>query len=383
MAARLLVLGLAFAWACGPLDQSGGTASTGGPDGGTATADGGTSPGGGADAGSGGGGSGGGTGGGGGTTNLDCTGVIPSDLGSSVTVTTPHGGGDVCWNASSDFSGNVAAEAHPASMGTAWTGSWYVWNASGGLRGSFNGVGGDLFGQQEGFQSTQGKDHVVWSADGQAIRRTGLAEGCAHEAFASRTGGTLVLERCGSALTAHRFDAQGARIASAQIGQAAQAAATVDVQNRALVAIAQGGGYAARWYDASLNPASEPFALPGNGSSQPIVRPLVGGGAAVQIDGAWVATTRSGVGANDGVPDWLSSHSNWDLEMIRQGRAYALVPRAGATPHDTLEFYSGAAERCGAVKFPVDGLGVGKDGTVIGSAGEGGCTHQFWSGLLK
>jgi hypothetical protein len=113
------------------------------------------------------------------------------------------------------------------------------------------------------------------------------------------------------------------------------------------------------------------------------VRPLVGGGAAIQIDGAWVAVSGSGNGAADAPPQWLSSHANFDLQIIRQGRAYALIPRAGASPHDTLNLYSGAGEQCGAVKFPADGLSVGPDGTVIGHAGEGGCTHPFWSGLLR
>jgi hypothetical protein len=308
---------------------------------------------------------------------------MPSDLGSAVTVTTPHAGGDVCWNATSDLSGNVAAEAHASSMGDAWTGSWQIWSATGAARGGFSGVGGDVFGQQEGFHSTQGKDHVVWSASGQAARRTGLDDKCAHEAFRAVPGGSLVLERCGTKLNAHRFDAAGNKIASAELGQAAQVAGLVDAQGRTLVAVSQSGVYAARWYDENLKAASDPFALPGGGNSKPFVRALVLGGAAIQIDGSWVATSRSGLGASEGVPDWLASHKNWDLEVIRQGRAYALIPRSGAAARDTLELYSGAGERCGQVKFPVDGLSMGPDGTVIGSAGEAGCTHQFWSGLLK
>jgi hypothetical protein len=383
MRSSALILGMIAAWACGPLDQTGGPGSTGSPDGGALAPDGGTAADGGSggtDAGSGGGG--GGTGGGG-TAALDCTGVMPADLGTSVTVTTPHGGGDVCWNATADRSGNVAAEAHASSMGETWTGNWTIWSSTGAARGSFSGVGGDVFGQQEGFHSTQGKDHVVWSASGQATQRTGLDDKCAHEAFNSVTGGSLVLERCGAKLNAHRFDAAGNKVASAELGQAAQAAGVIDAQGRTLVAVSQSGVYAARWYDGNLSPASGPFALPGSGNSKPFVRPLVVGGAAIQIDGTWVATSKSGVGASDGVPDWLSSHKNWDLEVIRGGRAYALIPKSGASSRDTLDLYSGAGERCGQVKFPVDGLSMGPDGTVIGSAGEAGCTHQFWSGLLR
>jgi len=113
------------------------------------------------------------------------------------------------------------------------------------------------------------------------------------------------------------------------------------------------------------------------------LRSCSAGGAAIQIDGAWAATVRSGVGSADPVPPWLSSHDRYDLQIIRQGRAYALIPRAGASPHDTLELYSAAGERCGTLKFPADGLSMGPEGTVIGSSGDGGCTHPFWSGLLR
>src|SRR5581483_7536170 len=51
-------------------------------------------------------------------------------------------------------------------------------------------------------------------------------------------------------------------------------------QNRALIAVSQGGAYAARWYDANLKPAAAPFTLPGSGGSKPVVRPRVGGGHA-------------------------------------------------------------------------------------------------------
>jgi len=95
------------------------------------------------------------------------------------------------------------------------------------------------------------------------------------------------------------------------------------------------------------------------------------------------STVRSGVGAADNPPSWLSSHRNYDLQIIRQGRAYALIPRDDVSPHDTLDLYSGAGDRCGSLKFPAAGLSMGPDGTVIGHAGEGGCTHPFWSGLLR
>src|SRR3954468_10228753 len=147
---RALVFAAMALCACDPIDQSGGGTGAGGaPDGGV-TADGGV----GVDGG--GGGGGGAPDGGGGSAALDCTGVVPGGLGNAVTVTTPHGAGDVCWNATGDVSGNVAAEAHPGAQGDAWTGTWQIWSAAGDARGTFGSVGGDVYGQREGFQSTQG-----------------------------------------------------------------------------------------------------------------------------------------------------------------------------------------------------------------------------------
>jgi hypothetical protein len=289
----------------------------------------------------------------------------------------------VCWNATGDLSGNVAGEAHPASMGDNWKGTWHVWATNGAERGSFSGVGGDVYGQQEGFQSTQGSQHVAWSPSGQAVRRTGLDDKCSQEAFFSSVGGSLVLERCGGRLNAYRFDAQGNRAASVEVGQADAAAGVIDVQSRVLIVISHGNGYAARWYDMNLNAISSPFDLSPKGKSQPIVRPLIGGGAAIQVDLNWVAVARSGVGGADNPPSWLTSHNKYDLQIIRQGRAYAFIPRDSVSPHDTLDLYSGSGDRCGSLKFPADGLSMGMEGTVIGHTGDGGCTHPFWSGLLR
>jgi len=372
VAIALVALG---AWACGPIDQSGTGAGAGGASdggGGTGT-DGGIAGGGGAP-------DGGSPAGGG--APADCGGVLPGDLGTAVTVTTPHGNGDVCWNATADRAGNVAAESHRGSMGNDWSGTWQVWSASGQPLGKIEDVGGGLFGQGEGFQAVKENSLVAWSPDGRAVRNSKLAEKCAHDAFKAATGGTLVLERCGAKMKAYRFDADGKAGASRDLGDGQDAAGLVDAQDRALILVAQGGGWSGRWYGAALEPVSDAFAIPGRGKLA-ILRPLIGGGAAIQLDGSWVATSASGAGSVAAPPEWLSSHANYDLEIVRQGRAYALIPRSGASVRDTLELFSGGGDRCGAVKFPVDGLSVGEDGTVIGSAGEAGCTHAIWSGLLR
>jgi len=310
---------------------------------------------------------------------------MPGPLGTPVTATVQHGGGDVCWNATTDLSGNVAAESHPGSLGNAWTGRWRIWSADGHERGDFDEVGGDVNGQQEGFQSTKGNALVMWSATGGEVRRTPLDNGCTSQALPSATStGTVVIVQCGSTIKARRFDGAGNLAASADVGTGGTAAGVIDAQGRALVVIAQGKGpYTARWFDANLAPASGTFQLGASGASQPMVRPLVSGGAAVQVDGNWVAVVRSAVASADEVPAWLASHANFDLQLIRGGNAYALIPRAGARPHNALDLVAGNGDRCGSVTFPADGLSMGYDGTVIGFAGDGGCTHSWWSGLLR
>lgn len=374
------VLGILALWACGPVDQSGspGSGSGGaGADGGIA-ADAGTVASG-PDAGNGGGG------GGEAAPLADCTGVMPGPLGPPATATVQHGRGDVCWNATTDLGGNVAAESHPASMGEAWAGHWRIWSAGGHDRGDFDRVGGDVNGQQEGFQSTQRNALVLWSPTGSEVKRTALDDGCTSQAFpAATSAGTLVLEQCGSAVKARRFDSGGNLTAAADVGTGGPAAAVVDLQERTLVVIAQGAGpYAARWFDAKLAPASAAFQLGASGASQPTLRPLAGSGAAVQVNGNWVAVVRSAVAAADPVPAWLASHANFDLQLIRNRSAYALIPRAGANPHNALDLVAGNGDRCGTVTFPAEGLSMGYDGTVIGFAGEGGCTHSWWSALLR
>ena len=112
---RFVVLaGMVAVLACGPIDQAGSGAGGGGADAGT-SADAGTAAGGGSpDA-------------GGGGVAFACAGVVPPDPGApTTTVTVEHGGGDACFDATTDGSANVAAESHASSMGDAWTGRWQI-----------------------------------------------------------------------------------------------------------------------------------------------------------------------------------------------------------------------------------------------------------------
>lgn len=303
----------------------------------------------------------------------------------TATVTVPHGNGEVCWNVSADSAGNVGGESHPASMGLNWVGHWHIWSPTGQERGNFTDVGGDMQGQEQGFQSTQRSALVLWTGAGAEARRSRLDDGCASEAFFSATGGSLVLQRCGTRIKARRFDASATLVASAELGDGGAVGAVIDATGRALVVASSGSSspYVARWFGPDLAPASAPFTLRATGTSQPAVRSLVGGGAAVQVDGRWVAVSASGVGTAADPPAWLAAHTNYDLQIIRGGTAYALIPRAGAKPHNALDLVAGNGDRCGSLTFPTEGLSMGPGGIVIGSAGDAGCTHSWWEGLLR
>jgi len=381
MRSALFICGVIATVACGPIDQSGGSPSVG-PDGGTQapSGDGGTvaTPG------------GGGAPADGGTASAPatCDGVAPSSLAAPQTATVPHTSGDVCQFFTSDKAGNVAAESHHGDSPF----NWQVWSAAGASRGAFSGVAGDVFGQDSGFESIQrGKANTLtlFDPDGHAVRSTPLDQGgCTSVAFPSATSGTVVADNCGGTVTLTRFDAQANASASTRLGAIPSLSAVVDAKGQTLVVVSPGNtvgvssGLAARWFDANLAPLTPFFPAPGGGGAISL-RPLASGGAALQVGGAWAGTSQSGAASFDRAPDWLASHDNYDLQVIRGGNGYALIPRAGAKPHDALDFVAATGESCGRLTFPVGGLSIGPDGTVIGSAGPDGCSMSFWTALLK
>ncbi len=418
----LIICGVAGVLACGPIDQSGsssvGTSDAGSVDAGTSDAgavldagmtDGGSTGVGSVDAGprpdagaadagvlaS----DGGVTAGGGGAADAGvaaagpCDGVVPASLGAMQSAILDHRAGDVCWYFTSDGTGNVAGESHPGSQGDDFKGAWQIFAPGGAQRGTFAGVGADVNGQGEGFESTQrlssGNSLVLFGADGRALRSTPLDQGgCRAFAFESSAGGSLVLDGCNGSMAATRFDAQGNAVVTIQLGRIPSAAGVIDARGQTLIVVSPGSAVglkssaAARWYDAQLAPVTPFFAAP-EGTGNAMLRPLIGGGAALQVGGAWVGTSQSGVASFEAPPAWLAAHKHFDLQIVRGAKAYACVPRSGAAPHDALDLISASGASCGSLTFPTDGLSVGLDGTVIGTAGEGGCAMTWWSGLLK
>jgi hypothetical protein len=319
-----------------------------------------------------------------------CQGIVPSSNPNAVSATVPHQGGDACWNVTTDGQGDVAAEAHSSNGPPRWE----IWSPSGSPLGS-RPAGFDFFGQQSGFEGTRAESGSTFFAryanDGAELTRTLLGgSGCNGEAFLSAAGGAFVLGGCEHGpLTGSVFDENGKLSVSKTVApKRADAVGLVDMKGAALVvvwpgsAVGNGGKAAGRWFDASLSPTTDWFSLPGNGD-RPMLRPLVNGGAALQAGGAWVAMLASGKSGWDAPPSWLASRSGTDLTIVRQGRAYALIPKSGSSlPRNRLELFTPQGEHCGAGTFPGDGLSLGLDGTVIGSSGEGGCQITWWPSVV-
>lgn len=389
---------------CGPVDTGTGAGSAGGTgDGGAiwtqggGTPDAGSAADAGVDAGSTGGADagldGGGAGADAGTVSSACSGVVPAQNPAVRVAVVPHASGEVCYNFTSDGEAHVAAEAHSDNGADP---HWQTFALDGSRAGAFF-AGFDLQGQATGFEGTHRESSVTsllrWSGAGAEQRRTQLGgAGCSGASYISALPGkgTLTLGGCGSGpLTATYFDTTGSAIVSRPVADKLVAASgVVDTNGAILIAISPGSAVGsksdvvARWFNGQLAPTTDWFALPGSGA--PFVRPLIGGGAAVQSSGTWVATVASGVAGYGPGPSWLVSRPLHDYQIVRGGRAYALVPKYGAPARNQLDLVDPAGNLCGTGTFPgAEGLSVGTDGTVIGSGGEGGCSMTWWPAVLR
>jgi hypothetical protein len=371
-------------------------ADAGTPDAGTAGSDGGTS--GTPDAGNGGGGGGGGGdgGGGGGGPSADaCAGILPGASQQAVFVDVPHSPGQACFDVTVDLAGNVAADLA--------NGPWSTYSSSGAALGS--GVpAGSLWPQQQGYEGVRANNNVptlfLWNANTSVASSTPVGTGSSRvSVWGSGPGNAphgvvVVTQDCGgpsNGTTLSRFDAQGHLAAAQHSGDApcASAAAIADANDNTLLVVWPGnsvglGGdeFAARWFGPDEKPLTGWFSAGrgDTGNSSVVLRPVIGGGAAMQVNANWTQTFRSGVASADAPFPWLTAQT--DLMTIREGRGYAVVSR-GSDNRDVVQLYSVSGQSCGAVRFSTQGLGVGPDGTVIGSQGDNGCTHPFWPGLLR
>ena len=138
---------------------------------------------------------------------------------------------------------------------------------------------------------------------------------------------------------------------------------------------------AARWVDAKSGPLTDWFdagQLPDGTDFQ--ARPIIGGGAAVRVGHDWVASIPSGKAEVHAPPAFFEAKK--DAQIVLGGKAYAMIPDRGIA--GTVDIVA-AGQSCGALMTATteNGVSLGKDGTLIESAGADGCTLTYYPQALK
>ncbi len=353
-------------------------------------------------------GTGGADAGSGGGVAAGCEGVVPDSLGSSFTFDVPFSlprGDWSCDSDTSDESGNIASRV---TYGTTYASQqWHLFDSNGAHQIGLYALG--LFPQGSGFEgiSEGGSGEVPsfkvsrWTPDGQ--RTDGAAVGGDIVPIAVRAwpnGLLTVLPGChgptsnAADFVLRRFDENLNELsrATAAFACAKFAGAVEDAnQNKLLIVSGTGAGswgfadddLVGVWFDPAGAALTGWFRVGAGGAAthQWLAHALIGGGAAVRIDGAWTYFIPSGKAEAQPAPAFLAENGNADFTLVRGAKAYAVLPRSG--DRTQLKLYSASGDLCGTVKFPAGGLTTGADGSVIASSGDRGCTKTVWPALLR
>jgi hypothetical protein len=334
-----------------------------------------------------------------------------------------------------DGAGNLAYAAGYAGYGNV---HWHVQGPDGTPRNRFHSnPTPQLWPQVQGFQGVNficaggsGVAFEAYDGTGQLLTSVGLGNynTCADAEFDDArdpAGGTVVAwmptardERADPhrLLKVQRFSSFGqarfeAVTVASWIDQPAFRHAVVvgtDVWGRTLVlwngeAFFGAGSVAGRWLDAQGVPLTHIFQAPvpslGRNSSRGLLRPLIGGGLALQVDGRWTHTFASGFTVPQAAPSWLARRSG-QLEIVRGGRAYALMPPHPMAPvcSQQVEVLAPDGTSCGALTFETpegacvtSPLSLGADGSILqqqllahpDEEGRNGCTQKWWPQILR
>ena len=337
----------------------------------------------------------------GGVAATKCDGIVPNQPGSSFSFEVSPPSNVSCDLATSDESGNIAASAGLSPNARR---GWYLFDPAGALLGQISspmlyprgsgyigladyyGAIGDTF-LRSAFWTPDGKktDGPPVSGDtGDAIAFRAWPDGmltvklyCLNPSSAS-SGWRLTL-----------FDSSAQEKASASVpGCQGVAGAVVDA-NRNWLLLVDGGpsiGFAdgdlvAQWFDPAGKPLTGWFRVGPAGVAGPVIaHALIGGGAALSVDGRWSYRLPSGKKEVEAAPAFLAQHPGSDFTLVRGASAYAVLPRTGDTRQ--MDLYSASGDRCGSLAFPQGNLTTGADGSVIASSGPKGFTKTVWPALL-
>ena len=339
----------------------------------------------------------------GGVAATKCDGIVPSQLGSSFSfeVSPPTSGTVSCDLATSDESGNLAASAG----NDLWNHrEWELFDPAGTHLGRIRatalfprGRGFTGLGEYEGAIGDTFLRAAFWTPEGKRTDGPPVS-GDTGDAVAFRAWPDEMLTvklYCGNPASSSSgwrltlFDSSAQEKASASVpGCQGVAGAVVDANRNWLLLVAGGpsigfadGDLVAQWFDPAGKPLTGWFRVGPAGLSGPtIVHALIGGGAALSVDGRWTYLLPSGKKEVQAAPSFLAQHPGSDFTLVRGAAAYAVLPRTGDTRQ--MDLYSAAGDRCGSLAFPQGNLTTGADGSVIASSGPKGCTKTVWPALL-
>jgi hypothetical protein len=189
--------------------------------------------------------------------------------------------------------------------------------------------------------------------------------------------GVIALAASSGTLSVHKLDGTAYEITSTLVtSSATPIGAAEDASGAVLALTASGTSVSGLWVDLARKAAGQPFAI--GSASAAFLRPLLGGGVALRLDGHWVGVLHPGGTTLQPAPSWIGTAA--DVVPVRGGNAVALVPLTG----NRVEIVSPRGNSCGFVTFPgVGAVSIGVDGSAVGSTGTGGCTKLVWRNVLR
>jgi hypothetical protein len=268
----------------------------------------------------------------------------------------------------------------------------------------------------EGFSSSTRLQ--AYSSEGELLRETTLGpgpiegldvavdpQGGTVAAWWSPTGGNTTTRN----LMVQAFDERGRPRSSPRIVQTPGASESlallvgVDLRGRVLVLWQTSDStWMGQWLSRDGRARTQPFTVamePTSLSPDDRLQPLVGEGLVLRLGGQWVRRFPSGETTSLPAPGWLAANPGTDLTLIRNNRAYALLPPPtlveGSGCQERVSLFTRDGEPCGDLIFPFGGstcdgrrLGLGLEGTVIQQIdlnipANDQCAWRWWPRLLR
>jgi len=210
-------------------------------------------------------------------------------------------------------------------------------------------------------------------------------------------GGNVLLNCDGSTdaqYTVTRYDgaakqvAQSSFIRSGTFGCLAPLAVMTDALGNTLVIVSdKSNDLEGAWLDASGTQINGWFDIGNFAPSMPpgfaavLARPLIGGGAAVRVNGSWTVQMASGSPMTQPAPSFFEIGK--DAVIAMGGKAYAMIPDPNSA--GTIDVVEPGGTTCEALAnaTAADFFTLGKDGTLVDAHGANDCTATYYPQALK